>query len=437
VGVAAAILLALGIPLAIAVHSSILDSEVVELQASAARALVEIDVPLDRVQLQTVVNDTDAPEPFSVYDQNGALLFGNGPVTPDAATLNALNGVTTSSTDGHIVVATPITDRVSEQVIGVLRLTEPLSEANRRSNVAWAIMGGAGLVALGVGWLIARRLARTLSRPVTELANAAARRDGAASGGGVATFRHIPPSGVAEIDTLASALADSSDRVNESLARERRFSADVSHQLRTPLTGLRLHLEAGRDGNTEAFDAAFDDLDRVEQTVKHLLAFARDAMPAVSSVRIDEALQAAARRWTDRVAAAHRRLVVSNDAPLTVKGSSASVDQILDVLIENALQHGAGSITVTSRELAGGGAIDVGDEGASITSGDEQRVFARGEGHGTGIGLALARSMAEAEGGRLLLVHRKPTTFSLILLEPEPSSTDDLQSDERQPTAAR
>ena len=69
VGVAALILVVLGIPLAIAVHQSILDSEVVELQATAARTLTEINVPLDVAQLEKVSHEPDAPPPFSVYDR--------------------------------------------------------------------------------------------------------------------------------------------------------------------------------------------------------------------------------------------------------------------------------------------------------------------------------------------------------------------------------
>ena len=107
---------------------------------------------------------------------------------------------------------------------------------------------------------------------------------------------------------------------------------------------------------------------------------------------------------------------------LTTTGAAGSVDQILDVLIDNALRHGAGTVTLTPRAVYGGGAIDVADEGRSLNLADESRVFTRGEGQGTGIGLSLARSLAEAEQGRLILLHTQPTTFSLILLDPEPTN---------------
>lgn len=71
---------------------------------------------------------------------------------------------------------------------------------------------------------------------------------------------------------------------------------------------------------------------------------------------------------------------------------------------------------MTLRSIAGGAAIDISDEGALSDNADEEFLFRRGHGHRNGIGLALARSLAEAEGGRLLLVRRQPTTFSLVLL---------------------
>jgi signal transduction histidine kinase len=411
VGVAALLLLVLGIPLAIAVHQSIFDSEVVELQATAARTLAEIRVPLDITQLTRLHTEPDAPPPFGVYDSAGHLMFGDGPASADAPTLRALTGSTVSATNGQIVVGTPIIDDATEKVVGALRLSESLDDANHRSRIAWLVMGASGLAALAIGWLIANRLARRLVRPVSDLAGAASRLG---DGGPLEPTR---VSGISEIDTLASALTSSAQRVNDALARERRFSADVSHQLRTPLTGLRLRLEAARDVESPAtLDGAFDDLTRIDATVAHLLAFARDELPARSSVRLDSTAHDALRRWTGRVEAQHRRITVTANEPLTAQGTSASVAQILDVIIDNALRHGRGDIAVAQRRLSGGAALDVSDDGTDLTAARAEHIFRRGEGAGTGIGLALARSLAESDGGRLVLSHQHPTTFSLILL---------------------
>ena len=413
VGVSALILVVLGIPLALAVHRSILDSEVVELQAAAARSLTEIQVPLDPEQLAAVADESDRPPPFSVYGADGTRLAGDGPAQADAAVLRALAGDPASSIGDEIVVATPIFDDTDERVVGALRLTESLDGANHRSWIAWAELLATGLVALAIGGLIAKRLAQRLSQPVIDLASAAAHL-----GDGGALPRPTTSSGIAEIDTLASALADSSERINDALARERRFSADVSHQLRTPLTGVRLRLETARaNQDLGLIGPALDDLERLEQTVDHLLAFARDAVPARSTVQLDDAASRAAQRWHDRAAALGRTITLTTAAPSSSEGSSASVDQILDVLVDNALLHGRGPVSITHRRVTGGASVDVSDDGAGIAAGDTVRIFDRGHGRRNGIGLALARSIAEAEGGRLLLTRTTPTTFSLILLD--------------------
>ena len=420
VGVSALILLVLGVPLALAVHHLVLDSEVVELQATAARTLTEIDVPLDSTQLAAVSGEPDAPPPFSVYSPGGTLLFGDGPEVADAAVRRALAGNPASTTDSQIVVATPITNDTNEHVVGVLRLTESLAGANHRARIAWLEMGGTALAALGLGWLVANRLARRLSRPVTDLAAAAAR-----IGDGGGAIQQPPPSGIAEIDTLATALSDSSERVHDALARERRFSADVSHQLRTPLTSLRLRLEAARDDvDSAAIEPALADLARVEETVEHLLAYARDSIPSTSSVRLDLVVRGAVERWTERAAHRGRPLEVAASEPIRTRGSATSIDHILDVLVDNAIKHGRGGIVVTERRIAGGAAVDVADEGSGIETDDGERIFHRGHGHHHGIGLALARSIAEAEGGRLVLAHHRPTTFSLILPHPDQNNEE-------------
>jgi signal transduction histidine kinase len=414
VGVTAFVVMALGIPLAIVAQQSILDSEVVELQAAAARTLAEITLPIDPAALDRLRLEPDAPPPFTVYDTEGQLVFGDGPLNGDALVAKAVAGVTASSTDGQIVVATPIS-AADERVQGVLRLSESLSGADSRVRRAWLVMALTGAAAVGAAWLIGRRLAGRLSRPVTDLAVTADRL-----GHGETVAIH-EPTGIAEIDLLGDALADSSRRINDALARERRFSADVSHQLRTPIAGLRLRLEAASEsGGPLDSGAALADLVRLEDTVTHLLSFARDAMPERASSSLRAGITAAIERWHDRVASSARTIVDATDADDTdtaaVRASASSVDQVLDVLIDNALRHGVGDIVLAARHIGAGAgaAIDVRDAGHLAIDGD--RIFARGVGAGSGIGLALARSISEAEGGRLIVTSRDPTTFSLVLL---------------------
>ena len=174
VGVTAFVLLALGIPLAIIAERQLLDSEVVELQATAAETLTEIAVPLDSNELADIANEADPPPPFAVYGLDGTLVFGLGPEIAEPAVEAALRGESSSSTDGLIIVATPITDQ-NETVVGALRLSESLSGAQSRARRAWLVMAGAGAAALAIAWLIGSRIAKGLSRPVIELAALATR----------------------------------------------------------------------------------------------------------------------------------------------------------------------------------------------------------------------------------------------------------------------
>ncbi len=409
-GVAAVILLALGIPLAVVFRQSFVDAELLETQAAAARTLAEIKLPIDVAQLSRLYKEADAPPRFSVYDKAGVRRFGDGPEVADMLTLEAIGGATVSASDGMITVATPIIDRGTEQVIGAVRVSESLGEVEHRTRVAYLIIVASGSFALSIGWLVARRLAGQMSRPVIDLAASAS-----TLGQGIPV--PVSRSGIAEIDTLAAAFDDSALRVHDALIRERRFSADVSHQLRTPLTGLRLRLEAIQsDGTFVALDGALGDLVRIESTVEHLLAHARNEVPVGHRVDLGECVHAAVNRWSARVSQAGRSVAAPENSHGLALCSEASVSQILDVLIDNALCHGEGAIAVHVRPLGTGISVDVSDEGRALALDDGDAIFDRGHGRGTGIGLALARSLAELEGGRLLLGRCQPTIFSLVVL---------------------
>ncbi|MGH3911411.1 MAG: sensor histidine kinase, partial [Pseudonocardiaceae bacterium] len=205
-------------------------------------------------------------------------------------------------------------------------------------------------------------------------------------------------------------------------ARERAFSADASHQLRTPLTGLRLRLEAALDRPgqdlRQAITGGIAAADRLEQTVEELLELARDTRkPGGAPLDLLSLLEEIERGWHDRLAVENRILQVAVDphAPLS-PASTAAVRQVLTVLLDNAATHGSGTVTVAVRDAADALAIDVSDEGLGITA-PEPELFTRRSrlANGHGIGLALARSLAEAEGGRLRLTRPAPPTFTLLV----------------------
>jgi signal transduction histidine kinase len=303
--------------------------------------------------------------------------------------------------------AIPITARGDDQVGAVVRVADTDAEVDGDVHRAWLVMAVVAGAALLIAWLIARTLARRLTEPVQQLA-IAAEQIGA---GGVVISPE--PTGVPEFDLLGDTLASSSTRVAEVLARERAFSADVSHQLRTPLTGLRLLLESEPSTVTPR---ALAEVDRLQDTVEHLLALSRDHVTGDHDVDLAATVRAAGDRWAPVVSAQQRSLRVSiRPDGILVRASATAVGQIIDVLIDNAVVHGAGAIDLTYRRTPGGIAIDVGDEGSGIALEQSEQIFRRRHGSGHGIGLALARSLAEADGGRLLLARHRPPRFSLII----------------------
>jgi signal transduction histidine kinase len=398
----------LSVPLVIIARRDIVDREKVELQAEAARTLTEITTPLDRAQLRAIANEADAPRPFQVYRPDGALLFGTGPARADEAVRAALLGRTTShASGGSIVVITPIIHPGSEDILGALRVPESLDGADGRATAAFILIVGAGGAGILAAWLVARRLARRLSAPVVALAQGASRL------GRAELLDGHDPVGIAEVDLLGEALVSSSRQVHEAFARERQFSSDVSHQLRTPLTGLRLKLEAALErGDVSEVDGALGDLRRLEHTVEHILQYSRDLIPTTSTTDLSDAIERGRGRWSERGAALGRAISVRPSPGLVVRSTPASVDQVLDVLIDNALRHGRGAVEIEGRPIPGGAVLDVRDEGSSADRGTDEPIFARGH----GIGLAFARALAEAEGGRLVRTSSQPTMFRLVLL---------------------
>ena len=240
------------------------------------------------------------------------------------------------------------------------------------------------------------------------------------------------PAAIPEIDSVGSALNTTAARLGDLLARERAFSANASHQLRTPLAGLRLQLEAALERPTQdphpALTAGIAATDRLEQTIEQLLRLARDTSPRDGTpldlvALLDEICQG----WEQQLARSGRRLRVSVDPAAPPSSASlAAVRQVLTVLLDNAAQHGAGTVSVTARDAAGALAIDVADEGPALDR-PEAELFTRRSpsAAGYGIGLAFARSLAEAEGGRLRLTRSAPPTFTLLMPATTPPDRSD------------
>ncbi|MGW3467850.1 ATP-binding protein [Saccharopolyspora sp. NPDC000995] len=402
-----------GLPLAAAVARYYLEDERAELERVAEAAALSVADELIRDQRPLQLPPAQPETRLALYSPTGQFETGNGPADADPAVIAAQRGdVATSSGGGDLVVAVPIAD--TGTVVGVVRAATPYSEVYLRTAVTWLAMVGLSVLAVGAAWLMARGMARRLTRPLDELSHAAQQL-----GEGDFIVR-TSRAGIPEIDSVASAMETTAHRLGEILARERAFSANASHQLRTPLAGLRLQLEAALDSRDPdprpAIQASIDAADRLERTINDLLLLARTSGSGSAPVDLDELLAEVRESWGGLLAAQGRELLVPVPAPGAGRpnASAAAIRQVLAVLLDNATTHGAGTVTVTARDAGDVLAIDVSDEGAGIDA-DLDPFTQRREGDGRGIGLALARGLAEGEGGRLWLRKPVPPTFTLLL----------------------
>jgi signal transduction histidine kinase len=401
-----------GVPLAAGVARYYMADERSELARFATEATVTVSAGQlagrDPAELPT----TEPGVQLAVYDHAGRRIGGHGPARADAAVRAALHGSPVSGHyQGDLVVTVPVAN--NEHVTGAIRAAAGKLFVYRRVAKTWLLMLAVACGAVMITALLARRQARRLAVPLEEMSAMAGRL-----GDGDFTVR-ARPSGIPEIDSTGASLSTTAERLGALLARERAFSADASHQLRTPLTGLRLRLESMLDGGSrdEETTQAMAEADRLQRTIDDLLTLARDAPRHEEPLDLDGLLTEVRETWHGDLARQGRplRIRVAHDLPVT-RASTAAARQILHVLLDNAGRHGSGTVTVNVRDAGDALAIDVIDEGPGIgRPADELFGRRRAAAAGHGIGLAMARSLAEAEGGRLRLARPSPPTFTLLL----------------------
>jgi signal transduction histidine kinase len=408
--VATASVVLFAVPLGVVVGENHRDRELLRLQRDTVAATRAVDIgsrASDPVELPR------SRDRLAAYDAGARRVSGRGPARGDRVVAEAIRTgrPAAGSEDGTLVAAAPVV--AGERVVGALRAArsdEAAAGATRDARLA--------LLALAIGviaaaTLAAALLARRLARPLEELSVAARRL-----GDGEFTVRS-PRSSIAEADAIGAALDATALRLGDLVARERAFSADASHQLRTPLAALRLELEAMelRGDDSPELRGALGEVDRLQSTVDTLLALSRDGPRGQGVTDLTQLLGDALP--PHRAALAERARPLHSSPPAGLPAADAHpgvVREILDVLLTNATEHGHGAVTVEASHAGQWLHVLVSDEGPGIPEGPEDELFARGSGTGHGIGLSLARSLAHAEGGSLKLTGRTPgATFSLTL----------------------
>lgn len=301
---------------------------------------------------------------------------------------------------------------------GTLVLASPPEDLRQARLRAYGLVTAAVLLSLIVGVGIARITANRLVSPLSVLTERAARL-------GAGDFRTSAQRfGIAELDRVAEVLDASAQQVAGMLQGERELASDVSHQLRTRLTGIQLRLDelaAHPDPAVRSEIAhALQQTDRLVAVVNDLLATARSRRAAsASALDLDAELAEAVAGWRDPFAAAGRRLELTGDRGLSVRATPVRLREAIGVLLDNALQHGAGAVQIHVQERPSQALVlvEITDTGTGIAEPLVPHVFDRGVSgaSSSGLGLGLARAFVEADGGRLELRRPRPATFGIFL----------------------
>lgn len=305
------------------------------------------------------------------------------------------------------VAAAPIIDE--GVLVGAVRISRDVRTVQENVGRATAAIVAVALGGLLAGLAIAVALARSLARPLSRLA-AAARRLGA----GELSTRAGKLEGGTEVDELAGSFDEMAGRVERTVRAQREFVANASHQLRTPLTGIKLRLEAAiaetpDEAARDQLRAADREVDRLAQIIQRLLTMAGQIEEGrVPHADLGDAVRRALQRWHERAAQSSSSLIddgASEGATVSAAVDPDDLDQVLDVLIDNALTHAPGRVDVAASPNGARATVSVADHGPGIPSDEVARVterFFRGRGApagGSGLGLAIARELAERWGG--------------------------------------
>jgi signal transduction histidine kinase len=317
---------------------------------------------------------------------------------------------------GSDVGADPVSESLPFGPGDVLTLQEPLALMRTEQVQVTLVVLLLVVLSVGTGAVVATVTARRLAEPLRGVADRAARL-------GAGDFRAVPGRhGIPELDRVSDVLDTSAVALAELLQRERALVGDVSHQLRSRLTALQLRLDElathpDPTARTEAI-AALEQAERLAEVLNELLEAARAARAAGAEPQdLRDGLAVVAEEWRPALKAAGRSLKVRVPEGLLARVTPARIREAVGALLDNAVQHGAGTVTLSARAAENSLLIEVGDGGAGVPEELVPHVFDRGVsvGSSTGIGLALARALVEADGGRLELSRARPPIFTIFL----------------------
>ncbi|MFI7670017.1 sensor histidine kinase [Nocardia sp. NPDC049526] len=316
----------------------------------------------------------------------------------------------------------PVVESLAMGTKGSLRLEVPSGPMHARQIQAVAVVAFAVLASLGAAVSVAMITARRVADPLRDVAARAARL-------AMGDFRPDPRRhGISELDRVSDVLDSATVEIAGRLQREHALVADVSHQLRSRLTAVRLRLDELSAHSDPAVvheaEEAMAQVDRLTDAIDDLVRASRDEDAADRDpVPVMDELRGVVEEWSHPFTEAGRILRLIGDESLRAPITGSRLREALAVLVDNALMHGGGTCTVSVRTVRTVSdreplvVVEVADEGDGVRDELAPHIFDRGfsAGGSTGVGLALARALIEADGGRLELQRRRPALFAMFL----------------------
>ncbi|WP_060883856.1 HAMP domain-containing sensor histidine kinase [Streptomyces caniscabiei] len=371
--------------------------------------------PADEEKVEVTATDRCAPDRLKEPTADAALAraLERGKITVDWGS-DFIWGE-------NLVVTVPAFERSADgktetdKVVGAVRIVFSTDHLTYRLWTIWGFRAALAVLVLLAAAIIGVFAARRLTAPLRQLNEMASKMSD-----GDLTARS-PVTGPQETQTLARTLNQAGERLDTLIASQRIFVADASHQLRTPLTALRLSLDNIADGVDDEFvredvEQATAEVVRMSRLVNGLLVLARAEakVTAAEPLSLRDVIQERLDVW--RPAADERGVTItlrgSADGRPLVLASPGHLDQVLDNVLSNALEVSPDGATITvSVETRGDEVVlSVLDEGPGMSDAEKSRAFDRfwrGQGltgkSGSGLGLAVVKQLVTDDNGTVAL----------------------------------
>jgi signal transduction histidine kinase len=310
-----------------------------------------------------------------------------------------------------LLVTVPVVS--GDKVVGAVRVSASREAVEASVHRSWIRLALIGLAVIAAALVLAWVLAGSLARPLARLRETAARL-----GAGDLDAR-ASAEGPTELVALASSFNRMADALSGNLRAQRDFIANASHQLRTPLTGVKLRLESIRAHGGEVGESAAKaeaELDRLEALVGDLLELARASTSSVTGITVDlaDVAESAVERWAAPATEGRRTIELGAHEAAKVYADPGDLAHVADNLIENALKYSppGSRVTIGAAASDGRATLVVADDGPGIPAEERMRVFerfyrgstGRQSGAGTGLGLAIVAELVERWGGEVSLL---------------------------------